>query len=781
MSGKSMKSLWITALAAAAMICGAAQAETVVSVTQVRYDGDGRTLCTAVRMNPSAYGALPADACALGTEGSNGPDRISYTQYDNVGQIIEVDQAYGTAVQRAYARYTYTADGLKQTERDASGNTTQYEYDGFDRILKVDYPSTTAGSGTINTADYEQFSYDANSNKTWYRRRDGRIISYTFDALNQEITRSVSDGSVQTVYSGYDALGHLLYTRYGSTSGAGVTNAYDGLGRLYTTQDMNGRWIAYQFDQASNRTLMSFPDGQLQGYQYDSANRMVWTGIAFNEVGYAWGYDPNGRIGKIGRVNDASTYIGYDNLNRVTGYTNDFAGTAYDVSWGFSYNPAGQIAAATATSSVYDYKETDNTTVNKTYDGLNRDAALAAISGGYDANGNLTHGDNPTNTDTRQFYYDIYNRLTGVGSTAYPQNGPYLTLTYDPLGRLSSQTYYGTTTSFLYDGTNLIGEYDGSGNIQKRYMFTPGVDQPWVQFTGSALTAANATYFYTDYHGSIIALADSGGNVTNLYKYGPYGEPKNVSNGTDFTGSRFRYTGQMVLPEAGLYYYKARVYDPIMGRFLQTDPIGSKDNLDLYEYTNDDPVDGSDPTGNDTFQIGISGTINVFGLKIGVQAGIAVDNRGNVAAYGQGSGPVVSTAINATKVIMGAPASTLTKDVDASPKPKAFEGLGVTAGVSNASTVSDLGGKGSYQNVSAGDVVGGTLEHSSGSDSEKGTYNGVSLTIGEGAGGGVDAGKSYTLMSNSVNVPDVALKPIVNTVDNMAKQAVDQVRKKNGG
>ena len=178
---------------------------------------------------------------------------------------------------------------------------------------------------------------------------------------------------------------------------------------------------------------------------------------------------------------------------------------------------------------------------------------------------------------------------------------------------------------------------------------------------------------------------------------------------------------------------------------------------------------------------GVSGTLNVFGLKIGLQAGIAIDNKGNVAAYGQGSGPVVSTAINATKVIMGAPASTLTKGVDASPKPKAFEGLGVTSGVSNGSTVNDLGGQGSYQNVSAGDVVGGTLEHSSGNDSEKGRYEGVSVTVGEGAGGGVDAGSSYTQMSKSVNVPDVVLKPIVNTVDNMAKQAVDQVRKQNGG
>ncbi len=75
---------------------------------------------------------------------------------------------------------------------------------------------------------------------------------------------------------------------------------------------------------------------------------------------------------------------------------------------------------------------------------------------------------------------------------------------------------------------------------------------------------------------------------------GPYGEPQ----GGSWTGSRFRYTGQIAIPEVALYYYKARFYDPVLGRFLQTDPIGYKDDLDLYSYVKDDPLDLTDPTGN---------------------------------------------------------------------------------------------------------------------------------------------------------------------------------------
>jgi len=133
---------------------GGTQAQTVVSVTQTSYNPYGQVVCQAQRMNPSVYGALPADACALSTAGTHGSDRIIKNTYLNK-RLQKIEQAVGTTDQRTYATYTYSANGQKTSETDANGNKTSMEYDGFDRLSKLVYPSKTLGAGTSNAADYE--------------------------------------------------------------------------------------------------------------------------------------------------------------------------------------------------------------------------------------------------------------------------------------------------------------------------------------------------------------------------------------------------------------------------------------------------------------------------------------------------------------------------------------------------------------------------------------------------------------------------------------------------
>jgi YD repeat-containing protein len=165
---------------------------TVLSVTDRSFLDRGLEDCTTVRMN---FGALPAptstSACSLGTQGSEGPDRITNNAYDSAGQLIKVQKAYLTSDQADYVTYTYTANGKQQYVTDANGNKAQFAYDGFDRLMKWNFPDKVT-KGSVASTDYEQYAYDAAGNRTCLRKRDGSKLVYTFDNLNRMSSKVVA-------------------------------------------------------------------------------------------------------------------------------------------------------------------------------------------------------------------------------------------------------------------------------------------------------------------------------------------------------------------------------------------------------------------------------------------------------------------------------------------------------------------------------------------------------------------------------------------------------------
>ena len=444
-----------------------------------------------------------------------------------------------------------------------------------------------------------------------------RDIDYTYDAASQ--LTQVSDPNSTYTYS-YDAAGRLT-----STDNAGTTGTPDVL-------------LNYGYDAANNRTSVTdFITGVQAGvesFTYDALNRTTritqsGNGVAEKRVDLS--YDAASQMTGLSRASDLAgvqpvveTAYSYDDAGRLVALTHDRNGEvvanyslAYDATnrmtqlvtpdgtSDYNYNDRDEL-----TSTDHSYQENENysydDTGNRNSEGHvvgdhNRLRSDGTYSYEYDNEGNRTRRVKVATGAVTEYGWDVRNRMTSVVTKDDSGNvTKSVEYTYDVYDRRIAKSVDAdgdgvetpTEERYLYDGEHIALVFDGEGNQISRYLHGPQVDQVLAEETADG----EVRWALSDHQGSVRDVVDSEGNLLNHLTYDSYGQVTSETNPEiDF---RFGYTGRERDEETGLYYYRARYFDPAVGTFVSEDPLGfGAGDSNIYRYVFNSPSNYIDPDG----------------------------------------------------------------------------------------------------------------------------------------------------------------------------------------
>ncbi len=372
-------------------------------------------------------------------------------------------------------------------------------------------------------------------------------------------------------------------------SGKVVDYAYDIMNRLKTVtlEGATPKATTYTWNALSQREQLELPNGSKAVYTYDALNRLEsLTNSTSNDTAIAAFTYTHDKVGnrKTMTDNDGLHQYNYDDTYQLTS-----ADYPAKPNQGYAYDPAGNRETVTE----------DTTETAYTVNGLNQYTNVGAATYTYNDNGCLTS--KTVGGDAITYEYDYENRLTTIKSTVHsPQST--VSYKYDYLGRRikksTSMDHGLSTVDYIYDGNRVIAEYDGSNNLRREYVYGVGIDEVLMMVTPQS----TCCYYHYDGLGSVRTITNNTGATIETYTYDVYGKPT-IYNAAgqevaeSQLGNRFYFTGREFDNETGLYYYRARYYNPELGRFMSPDPMGLIDGPNLYTYCGNDSVNWVDPLG----------------------------------------------------------------------------------------------------------------------------------------------------------------------------------------
>ena len=373
----------------------------------------------------------------------------------------------------------------------------------------------------------------------------------------------------------YDAAGHVASIASSNSNGASVSYSYDELNRLSSVVDnrlFGNNTTTYAYDPASNLTTATLPNGVQSTFSYDSLNRV--TGLATQNSGYLYQRGPTGNLTGASELSGRALNWTYDGVYRLTSEAISGDPSHNNGSASYTLDPVGNRLSETSSLAGLD---------PGTF-GYNADDEVTSET--YDANGNTLA------TGGKTFAYDAENHLTSM-------NGGTVTLVYDGDGNRVAKTVGGVTTRYLVDDLNPTGytqvvEEVVGGAVARQYTYgLQRISQG--QFISNQWTVS---FYGYDGGGNVRNLTNSSGAITDSYEYDAFG---NSFTKVGTTPNNYLYRGELYDSDLGLYYLRARYYNPATGRFMSRDPgngdYSNPGTLHKYLYADGDPVDGADSTG----------------------------------------------------------------------------------------------------------------------------------------------------------------------------------------
>ena len=654
---------------------------------------------------------------------TDGTGATSRFRHDQAGNLIETESPTGQVIAHSYDqrnRLVEASDpisGKTQFRRDGNGNVVEI-IDSLGRSTSFEYDAINRLTRTIDRlGQAQEQSYDVSGNVVSFKDTLGQETLFQYDSFNRRSRRTDplsrtmnfrydlrdnlterTDAKGQTIRNSYDALSRLVEI---DTPDNTVTFTYGPAGNLLTVQDDDSS-LAYTYDRidrprtaatvdvgvqpaivltsgfntVSNRISLSDSLGGLTRFGYDAANRLTeLTTPGGDDISLS--YDASGRSTGIGFPNGVATTLSYDQRGLLVELAHQRA--ASDLArFSYAYNDVGNIvgidegqqirnfsydaldrlltAGTLAAPETYAYDPEGNRVSSHLSASYSHDTANQLLEDDdftytYDDNGNLETKRAKASGELTSYVHNAQNQLVGIRFS----DGTAALYRYDGLGRRIERNVDGSITRYVYDGEDIALEFDGSNSLQARYSHGDQTDQPLSQIRGG-----QRFFYQSDHQGSIRHITDSVGQIANSYDYDAYGQPlvriETVSN-------PFTYTAREQDSESGLMYYRARYFDPRLGRFLQTDPAGFRaGDSNLYLFVKNNPANFVDPTGLilDTvadigfiiFDIGKILKDNVFGDcdNLGENlAALGADSLGAITPFGTGFGAGVRLGAKGTK------------------------------------------------------------------------------------------------------------------------------------